>query len=55
MPMILRKGDLVLRLHTALTTLGTALDVTLNELRIETFLPVDEETEKVLDRLVRGK
>jgi hypothetical protein len=48
MPIHLKKGDIEMRLHTALTTLGTALDVTLNELRIETFLPADEATDRTL-------
>ena len=48
LPLHLKKGDIELRLFTALTTLGTALDVTLNELRIETFLPADEATEQLL-------
>lgn len=48
LPFHLKRGDLEVRLYTALTTLGTALDVTLNELKIETFLPVDEESDRVL-------
>lgn len=51
MPIHIEHPALELRLHTALTTLGTALDVTLNELKMETFLPVDQETEAALERL----
>jgi hypothetical protein len=40
-----------LRLLTAITTLGTPLDVTLEELRIEIYLPADEETDAVLSGL----
>lgn len=37
-----------LRLFSALTTFGTAQDVTLQELRIESFFPADEATRAVL-------
>lgn len=37
-----------LRLFSALTTFGTALDIGLQELRIETFFPADETTRAVL-------
>ena len=37
-----------LRLFTTIATLGTPQDVTLQELRIECFFPMDEATEKVL-------
>jgi transcriptional regulator with XRE-family HTH domain len=40
-----------LRVFSALTTLGTALDVSLQELRIETFFPADEATRTVMHRL----
>jgi transcriptional regulator with XRE-family HTH domain len=37
-----------LRLFSALTTFGTALDIALQELRIESFFPADEATRVVL-------
>ena len=37
-----------LRLFSALTTFGTALDIALQELRIESFFPADEATRAVL-------
>jgi len=40
-----------LRLFSALTTLGTPLDVVLQELRIESFFPADEATRTVMKRL----
>jgi transcriptional regulator with XRE-family HTH domain len=40
-----------LRLFSALTTLGTPLDVVLQELRIESFFPADEATRTVMNRL----
>ena len=39
-----RKGDLTLRFFTTYTTFGTPLDLTLSELRIESFFPADEPT-----------
>lgn len=36
-----RKGDTSLRLFTTIATLGTAHDVTLQEIRIESFFPAD--------------
>ncbi|XOV89020.1 MAG: helix-turn-helix domain-containing protein [Pseudomonadota bacterium] len=44
----LRKGDLELKLFTMMTTFGTPHDVTLQELRIESFFPADETTEAYL-------
>lgn len=43
-----RKGDTSLRLFTTIATLGTPQDVTVQELRIESFFPMDEETAKLL-------
>lgn len=43
-----------LRLFSALTALGTPLDVGLQELRIETFFPADEATRTVVNRLFEG-
>jgi transcriptional regulator with XRE-family HTH domain len=39
-----RKGKLALNFFSAVTTLGTPLDVTLQEIRIECFFPADEQT-----------
>lgn len=44
----------MLRFFSALTTFGTALDVGLQELRIESFFPADEATRTVLTRLAEG-
>jgi transcriptional regulator with XRE-family HTH domain len=38
------KGRTTLRLFTAIATLGTPQDITLQELRIESFFPMDNET-----------
>lgn len=49
----LRKGALELRLLTTLTTLGTPLDVTAQELVIESYFPADARSEEVLRGLAR--
>lgn len=46
LPIHIRKGDLDLRLFSAIMTLCRPQDVTLQELRIETFFPVDQESER---------
>lgn len=51
LPIEFRKGDLVLRYFTTLTSLGTPHDITLQELRIESFFPADEATEAATRRL----
>jgi transcriptional regulator with XRE-family HTH domain len=48
-----RRGDLDLRYFTTLTSLGTPHDITLQELRIESFFPADEATEDAARRLAR--
>ena len=48
LPMRFRKDDVVLRLFTTIATLGTPQDITLQELRIESFFPMDEETAATL-------
>src|SRR5256886_8043682 len=53
LPIEFRKGDLVLRYFTTLTTLGTPPDITLQGLRVGAFFPADEATEKSTLRLWR--
>jgi hypothetical protein len=43
-PVELKLGEQTLRLFSTLTTLGSPQDITLQELRIEAFHPVDEAT-----------
>ena len=43
-----RKDETSLQLFTTIATLGTPQDVTLQELRIECFFPMDEDTAAVL-------
>ncbi|MHC2249829.1 helix-turn-helix domain-containing protein [Bradyrhizobium elkanii] len=47
LPMLFRKGGVSLQLFTTIATLGTPQDVTLQELRIESFFPIDEETAQI--------
>lgn len=42
LPVTIRKDGIELKLFTAITTLGTPHDVTVHELRVETFFPADE-------------
>ncbi len=46
LPIHFRTGDIDLRLFTTIMTLGTPQDITLQELRIETFFPADQESER---------
>jgi transcriptional regulator with XRE-family HTH domain len=48
LPMHFRKGETTLALFTAIATLGTPQDVTAEELRVESFFPMDQATERIL-------
>lgn len=52
-PLCLRRGELELRLFSAVTTLGTPVDITLQELRLETFFPADDATDETLRELAK--
>jgi transcriptional regulator with XRE-family HTH domain len=54
LPMHFRKGDTALSLFTTIATLGTPRDVTLQELRIECFFPMDEPTAAVFRAWAAG-
>jgi transcriptional regulator with XRE-family HTH domain len=47
-PLHLRKADLDLRFFTTITTFGTPQDALVQDLRIETFFPADEATDRIL-------
>jgi hypothetical protein len=47
LPMHFRKGRTELRLFTTIATLGTPQDITLQELRIESFFPMDKATREL--------
>jgi transcriptional regulator with XRE-family HTH domain len=48
LPMHFRKGKTDLRLFTTIATLGIPQDITLQELRVECFFPMDDETASIL-------
>jgi hypothetical protein len=48
LPMHFKKGDVSLKLFTTIATLGTPQDITLQELRIESFFPMDRDTAAIL-------
>ena len=47
LPIHVRNADFEMRLFCTYMTLGTPRDVTLQELRVETFFPADAESERV--------
>lgn len=51
MPLVLEVQGVTLSLYTAVTTLGSPLDVTLSELRLETYFPADEQTRVFMEQL----
>lgn len=50
-PMRLERNGLELSFFSAITTLGTPQDITLSELRMETFFPADDRTDQALRAL----
>lgn len=55
LPMIFTKGRMTLRLFTTIATLGTPQDITVQELRIESFFPMDEATKKMFHQWARPR
>src|SRR5262249_30930798 len=51
LPIEFRRGDVELRYFSMLTNLGTPHDITLQEIRIESFYPADSATEDAARRL----
>ncbi|MGH2610081.1 MAG: transcriptional regulator, partial [Tepidiformaceae bacterium] len=51
-PVVFGEGRATLSFFSAVTTLGTAQDITLQELRIEFFLPADDETRERCETLL---
>ena len=48
LPMHFLKGDVSLQLFTTIATLGTPQDITAQELRIESFFPMNDDTARTL-------
>jgi hypothetical protein len=51
LPVHLKHGDVELRMFSTIMTLGTPMDVTLQELKIETFFPADAESDMKMRRM----
>ena len=54
LPLHLKCDDLELRLFTAVTLIASPQDVTLDGLRIESFMPADAATEASIRQLAAG-
>lgn len=52
LPLHLKRGDSEVRLMTVVSTLGTPIDVTAEELFIESYFPADDASERFLKSLV---
>jgi transcriptional regulator with XRE-family HTH domain len=55
LPVSFRKGSKTFSFFSAVTTLGTAQDITLQELRIECFFPLDTETRRHAEDLATAR
>lgn len=55
LPMRFQKGEISLSLFTTIATFGTPQDITLQELRIECFFPMDEPTADVFRSWAAGE
>src|SRR5262245_23959894 len=55
LPIHLKKDDLEVRLVSTIMTLGTPRDLTLQELRLETFFPADAESEACWARMINAQ
>jgi transcriptional regulator with XRE-family HTH domain len=54
LPIHVRRGEVSLALFTTIATLGTPRDVTLQEVRIECFFPMDDATSRCFHVWARG-
>jgi transcriptional regulator with XRE-family HTH domain len=54
-PVKLRRDGLLLEMFTTITTVGTPLDITLQELRIETLFPASHEARETLALVMRAE
>jgi hypothetical protein len=53
LPVHLRKDGIELRMFSTIMTIGTPQDITLQELRVETFFPADEPSESTWRALMQ--
>ncbi|MEO8875595.1 MAG: hypothetical protein ABI461_08415, partial [Polyangiaceae bacterium] len=54
-PLQFRRDGLEVDMFTTITTLGTPLDITLHELRIETLFPANERARKAFTQILEGR
>jgi transcriptional regulator with XRE-family HTH domain len=54
LPIHIRKGDTSLNVFTTIATLGTPQDITVQEIRIESFFPLDEATTKFFRKAAKA-
>jgi transcriptional regulator with XRE-family HTH domain len=54
-PVSLRRGACAVNLFTTIATVGTPIDITLHELRIETFFAADAASKHALESIVRSR
>lgn len=53
LPVHLKRGALEARFFTMIATIGTPIDATAEDIRIETYFPADEATERLVQDLAR--
>jgi hypothetical protein len=54
LPIHIRKGGTSLNMFTTIATLGTPQDITVQEIRIESFFPLDEATTKFFRKAAKA-
>ena len=54
LPVHLRKGDFEVRTFSTLTTIGSPLDITVQELMIEMLFPADESSDRAFKELAQN-
>jgi transcriptional regulator with XRE-family HTH domain len=54
LPMEVRKGELTIRMFSLIASFGTPQDITVDELRVETFFPADPDTERLMQQLAKA-
>jgi transcriptional regulator with XRE-family HTH domain len=54
LPIHMRKSDVSLKFFTTIATLGTPQDITVQEIRIESFFPMDDATSRFFQESIGG-
>jgi hypothetical protein len=55
LPLRLHRDGVRMNLFSTMTTLGTPLDITLQELRMESFFAADAASERILSDITSGR